>query len=62
MGVSLIVGRRYFDSRVSWTSARLHLTNDLVEQLLGYRTRLAQQPRAEWHLQEERLLTDYDRY
>lgn len=60
--VSLFVGWRYFSARVSWTCTRLDLTNDLVEQLLGYRTRLAQQPRAEWHLQEERLLADYDRH
>lgn len=62
LGCSLYVGWRYFGARVDWTRTRLNLTNDLVEQLMGYRTRLAQQPRDEWHLQEEQLLTDYDRF
>jgi len=62
LAVSLGVGWQYFKARLSWTQTRLDLTNDLVEQLLGYRTRLAQQARAEWHLQEEHLLADYDRF
>ena len=61
LAVSLGIGWQYFRARMSWTQTRLNLTNDLVEQLLGYRTRLAQQPRAEWHLQEECLLSDYGR-
>jgi ABC-type bacteriocin/lantibiotic exporter with double-glycine peptidase domain len=61
LGLSLEIGRRYFRARTAWTRTRLTLTHDLVEQMLGYRTRLVQQPRQEWHLQEERLLNEYDR-
>ena len=60
--VSMFMGRHYFSARFSWTQIRLNLTNDLVEQLIGYRTRLAQQPRAEWHREEEQLLADYERF
>jgi ATP-binding cassette subfamily B protein len=62
LGVALVVGWRYLSARLLWTGTRLNITNDLVEQLLGYRTRLAQQPRAEWHFKEEQLLADYDRF
>jgi ATP-binding cassette, subfamily B, bacterial len=61
LGFSLVVSWRYLQARALWTRTRLNLTNEMVEQLLGYRTRLAQQSHAEWHLQEEQLLAEYDR-
>lgn len=39
--------------------ARLELTHDLVEKMVGYRTRLAQQPRQQRHAGEDVLLNGY---
>ena len=39
--------------RAAWTDARLHTSNRLTEKMVGYRTRLAQQPRSQWHVEED---------
>jgi ATP-binding cassette, subfamily B, bacterial len=41
------------------TQHRLALTEGLVETMLGQRTRLAQSPRAEWHLSEDATTAHY---
>src|SRR5581483_10936223 len=43
----------------AWTAARLDMTNDLVERMVGHRTRLAQEPREEWHEAEDEQLSAY---
>ncbi|MBN1944301.1 MAG: ABC transporter ATP-binding protein [Bradymonadales bacterium] len=43
----------------SWTTCRLDLTNDLVEQMVGHRTRLAQQPPDQWHRFEDQAVAQY---
>lgn len=50
---------RYFRLRSEWTAARLSLTHDLVENMTGHRTRLAQQPPADWHTEEDVSLNHY---
>ncbi|MBV9612912.1 MAG: ATP-binding cassette domain-containing protein [Acidobacteriaceae bacterium] len=42
-----------------WTDLRLSITQELIEAMVGHRTRLAQQPRQEWHEAEDRALHDY---
>jgi ATP-binding cassette subfamily B protein len=42
-----------------WTSTRIDLTQDLVENMVGHRTRLVQQRRAEWHTAEDLALERY---
>jgi ATP-binding cassette subfamily B protein len=42
-----------------WTGARMDLTQDLVESMVGHRTRLAQQPRSEWHEGEDQAVQGY---
>jgi ATP-binding cassette, subfamily B, bacterial len=42
-----------------WTTLRMDMTQDLVEAMVGHRTRLAQQPREEWHEAEDRMLNRY---
>jgi ATP-binding cassette subfamily B protein len=37
------------------------MTNDLVERMSGYRTRLAQEPREHWHDEEDQALARYAR-
>jgi ATP-binding cassette subfamily B protein len=51
--VTLLVGRRYFRKRQRWMKLRLSLSNDLVERMIGHRTRLAQKPREHWHEAED---------
>ena len=50
---------RYFQQRRAWTAARLEMTHDLVEQMVGHRTRLAQQSAGRWHEREDRDLERY---
>jgi ATP-binding cassette subfamily B protein len=50
---------RRFRSRRSWTEARLELTDDLVERMVGHRTRLAQQLPELWHDGEDQALDRY---
>ncbi|MDQ2844094.1 MAG: ABC transporter ATP-binding protein/permease [Acidobacteriota bacterium] len=47
---------RHFDR---WTSTRMEMTEDLVESMVGHRTRLAQLPRGEWHESEDAALHGY---
>lgn len=41
------------------TAARLELTQQLIERMVGHRTRLAQEPAASWHDAEDRALEGY---
>jgi ATP-binding cassette subfamily B protein len=43
----------------NWTCARMNMTQDLVESMVGHRTRLAQQRREEWHRSEDLALDGY---
>ncbi|HEX2076082.1 MAG TPA: ABC transporter ATP-binding protein [Longimicrobium sp.] len=43
MGVAAVAGVAYCRERLRWTDGRIGLTNALVEQLVGHRTRIAQQ-------------------
>lgn len=59
VGLTLILARGYLASLQSWTRARLDMTHDLVEAIVGHRTRLVQQPRARWHEGEAAALARY---
>ncbi len=50
---------RYFRQRRAWTNVRLEMTHDLVEQMVGHRTRLAQQSVGRWHEKEDGDLESY---
>jgi ATP-binding cassette subfamily B protein len=45
--------------RAAATDERVRLTHDLVEKMVGYRTRLAQQPSSAWHDGEDEALCHY---
>jgi ATP-binding cassette, subfamily B, bacterial len=49
----------FFRHYQRWTTARMDMTQDLVETMVGHRTRLAQQPREKWHESEDRILNSY---
>ncbi|MEW5804622.1 MAG: ABC transporter ATP-binding protein [bacterium] len=57
--VSLFLGWRYFIHRQLWTGMRLEMTNDLVERMVGHRTRIAQQRREHWHDGEDQAMERY---
>jgi hypothetical protein len=57
--VTLFIGWRHFRKRQRWTSERMDITNDLVERMVGHRTRLAQEPQGLWHETEDRSLEHY---
>jgi ATP-binding cassette subfamily B protein len=50
---------RYYGRRRTWTEGRLGMTNDLVERMIGHRTRLAQEARAHWNEGEDQTLEHY---
>lgn len=45
--------------RLAWTQARLQLTHDLVEKMVGHRTRLVQAPSQTWHAGEDEAIERY---
>ncbi len=49
----------FIRARRRWTESRLDMTNDLVERLVGHRTRVAQERREAWHESEDRALESY---
>lgn len=59
VGATLALSWRYFARRRRWTRERMDITNDLVERMVGHRTRLAQEPRDRWHEGEDRSLEHY---
>lgn len=57
--LTLLLTGRYFRRRRMWTLSRLRMTGDLTERMIGHRTRLAQEARAQWHAGEDQVLEDY---
>lgn len=57
--LALFLGRSYLRDRDRWTESRLEMTHDLVERMVGHRTRLAQEGRERWHDAEDRALERY---
>lgn len=54
-----LLGVRYFRDQSRWAASRLGMTLTLVESMTGHRTRLAQEPREQWHLAEDQQLEHY---
>ncbi len=51
--------RRFVRRYQRWTSERMRVTYDLIESMVGHRTRLAQLPREDWHEAEDKALEAY---
>jgi ATP-binding cassette, subfamily B, bacterial len=49
----------YFRRNRDWTEARLAMTHDLVENMAGHRTRMAQLPADRWHVGEDHAIEEY---
>ena len=59
LGIAAAQGVRFYRSQLAWTQQRLDMTNDLVEHMIGHRTRLAQQPSSQWNRGEDEALERY---
>jgi len=57
--VAVFLGWRFMRHFADWTAKRMDMTQDLVESMVGYRTRLAQQRREDWHKDEDLALERY---
>jgi ATP-binding cassette, subfamily B, bacterial len=57
--LTLSIAWLYYHRRRDWTTARLRLTHDTSERMMGHRTRVAQQQREQWHHGEDELLAAY---
>ncbi len=57
--VAALIGWRYWSQLGEWTESRLRMTNELVENMVGHRTRLAQESREHWHKSEDHELARY---
>lgn len=55
-----LVARKYLRERRRWTDERLEISHELVERMVGHRTRLAQEPPEHWHQGEDEALARYD--
>lgn len=59
IGVMVALSWRYFHHSQDWVNAHQVMTNDLVERMVGHRTRLAQEDQATWHDDEDQSLAHY---
>ena len=56
---TLFLSFRYFLHNRNWIRTYRHTINDLVERMVGHRTRLAQESFQHWHDEEDTLLDHY---
>lgn len=61
LGLAAYLVRGLYRRLLDWADARLALTDDLVETMVGYRTMVAQLAPEKRHLGEERALAEYAR-
>ena len=59
LAVAAAIAWRYYQRNRAWTGLRLRMTHDLVESMVGHRTRLAQLPPDRWHEGEDEALESY---
>ena len=53
------LGWLHYRRRREWTKVRLEMTNDLIERMVGHRTRLAQEAPERWHDGEDQAVEGY---
>ncbi len=59
LGLTLLITVWHFKQRQRWTKTRLMMTHDLVEGMVGHRTRLAQESPENRHKAEDQMLERY---
>jgi ATP-binding cassette subfamily B protein len=56
---SALVCFTYYHYAKQWVSEYRDMTNDMVERMVGYRTRLIQENPLHWHDEEEQIISNY---
>ena len=56
---AVLVCYKYYRKAQEWISEYRNMTHDMVEGMVGYRTRLVQENPLNWHTEEERILFNY---
>jgi len=59
VALAVALGWLHFRRRRDWTESRLKMTNDLIERMVGHRTRLAQEAPERWHDGEDQAVEGY---
>jgi ATP-binding cassette subfamily B protein len=59
IGLAAALAAVFFGRRLAWVRLRIGLTLDLIEGMVGHRTRIAQQAREAWHAGEDEALERY---
>ncbi len=59
LSVTVFVSWRYFQVGQEWIEVYRNMTNDLVERMVGHRTRLVQEEPEQWHVEEDKILAYY---
>ena len=59
LALTLALAWRFLKRYRVWTRTRMEMTHGLVERMVGNRTRLAQQPRDQWHEDEDAQVENY---
>ncbi|MGW8250737.1 MAG: ATP-binding cassette domain-containing protein, partial [Anaerolineales bacterium] len=57
--ITLLLLWRYYTASQEWSRSFRQMTNDLVENMVGHRTRLAQEDPVTWHEREDQSLDQY---
>ncbi len=58
-GLTVVLALSFLRKYQIWTRTRMDMTQDLVECMVGHRTRLAQQRKEQWHEAEDQALENY---
>lgn len=56
---SILLGLRFYSHRQRWTDKRRSLTHDLIERMVGHRTRVSQTSPQHWHDGEDKSMSEY---
>jgi len=59
VGITFVLSWFYLRRNQDWIAIYREMTNDLVEQMVGHRTRLAQEDPQRWHVEEDQTLHLY---
>jgi len=57
--VATFIAKYYYVQLRRWTQTRIKLSHDLIERMVGHRTRLAQEPSANRHQDEDLLIDEF---
>ena len=57
--LAVVLAWRHYTVQRRWSTQRTDITSDLLERMIGHRTRLAQLPLEQWHEREDVRLSDY---